>query len=223
MSESFTPPEVSSYYAARVPAVRQTHARHWRGPCPIHHGDNASFSVDAEIGLWHCFSGCSRGGDIITLEIELYGSDFRTAKAAVFDLIGRPPDCVLSLQERRDAVFRHHRAKVDAERATAWRAGVLNDAESLLATLKAEFLNPDVKEDDIGDTIGTIHRLAEHVRGLRGQALIEGFRRQLAHDRRGTERTILESRADRAHAERIAVECVHLLERAAPGDRERAA
>ncbi len=219
MSEFFTPAEVAAYYASRVPAVRQTNARRWRGPCPVHNGENPSFSVDAATGLWHCFSGCSRGGDIIALEIELSGADFRTAKASVYDLTGRPPERVLSHQERRGAAFRHHQAKADAERAIAWRSGVLRDAERLLATLKAESLNPDVGEEDIGDTIGAIHRLAERVRGLRGNALMIGFRRQLAHDPRGTERTIAESRADTAHAEQIAAECVRLLERAALRDR----
>ena len=48
-----------------------------RGKCPIHGGDGYSFSVSQKQGswLWHCFSQCDRGGDIIDLDRALYGGN----------------------------------------------------------------------------------------------------------------------------------------------------
>jgi hypothetical protein len=89
---TFTPGQVSIYYAARVSKLKQR-GREWRGPCPIHsrdgrqHDDN--FAVKSQTGEAFCHSVCGRGWDIIALEMELTGADFRTAKAAVFRLVGR--------------------------------------------------------------------------------------------------------------------------------------
>jgi hypothetical protein len=85
----FNPAEVSIYYAARTPNLRQTTAREWRGPCPIHDGHHSNFAVDRETGRWFCHSACGRGGDIIGLERELTGADFKAAKAKTFHLVGR--------------------------------------------------------------------------------------------------------------------------------------
>ena len=38
------------------------------GPCPVHGGDNpGAFVVHEDRGLWHCFSACGRGGDVVDL------------------------------------------------------------------------------------------------------------------------------------------------------------
>jgi putative DNA primase/helicase len=86
---TFTAGEVSAYYAARVPHLKQQRGARWRGPCPIHHGKNHNFAVDPATGLWFCHSTCGRGGDILDLEEALNGGDFPTRKAEVFWLVGR--------------------------------------------------------------------------------------------------------------------------------------
>jgi KaiC/GvpD/RAD55 family RecA-like ATPase len=86
----FTGSEVRSYYAARVPSLRITNQREWRGPCPVHSGTRDSFAVNAESGLAQCHSQCGHGWDPISLEMELTGADFPRAKTAVFDIVGRP-------------------------------------------------------------------------------------------------------------------------------------
>lgn len=85
----FTPNEVSSYYAARVPRLKQGSGAQWRGPCPIHKGKNDNFAVDPATGRWFCHSTCGRGGDLLELEAVLSGRDFPTRKAEVFRLMGR--------------------------------------------------------------------------------------------------------------------------------------
>ena len=86
---TFSAYEVSAYYAARVPHLKQRRAAEWRGPCPIHHGKDDNFAVDRETGMWFCHSACGRGGDILALEATLIGGDFPTRKAEVFRLVGR--------------------------------------------------------------------------------------------------------------------------------------
>jgi hypothetical protein len=86
---TFTSGEVSAYYAARVPNLTQRRGAQWRGVCPIHHGKNFSFVVEADTGRWFCNSTCGRGGDILKLEAALTGGDFTTGKAEVFRLVGR--------------------------------------------------------------------------------------------------------------------------------------
>ena len=84
----FSPSEVAAYYRARVPKLKQ-HGREWRGPCPVHNGKRESFAVDPKTGRAYCHSECGRGWDILGLEQELSGVDFKTAKADVFRLVGR--------------------------------------------------------------------------------------------------------------------------------------
>jgi len=61
---TLTPGEVSRYYAARVPHLKQRRATEWRGPCPIHHGKDDNFAVEPSSGLWFCHSSCGRGEDV---------------------------------------------------------------------------------------------------------------------------------------------------------------
>ena len=46
----FTPDEVSGYYAARVPQLRQRQAGEWRGACPIHYKKDDNFAVGPRHG-----------------------------------------------------------------------------------------------------------------------------------------------------------------------------
>ena len=86
---TFTSGEVSTYYAARVPHLKQRRAAEWRGACPIHQGKHDSFAVEPDTGRWFCHSTCGRGGDILELEAALSGGDFPTRKAEVLRLVGR--------------------------------------------------------------------------------------------------------------------------------------
>ena len=49
---TFTAGEVSTYFALRVPQLNQRRATEWRGPCPIHHGKNDNFAVEANTGRY---------------------------------------------------------------------------------------------------------------------------------------------------------------------------
>lgn len=55
--------------------------REYKGPCPIHKGEDPNFSVNPEKRIWRCFShGCDRdGNDIIAFIQKVEGLDFPRA------------------------------------------------------------------------------------------------------------------------------------------------
>ena len=52
--------------------------RRWQGLCPFHAEKTPSFSVNAEMGVYHCF-GCKASGDAITFVREVEHADFPDA------------------------------------------------------------------------------------------------------------------------------------------------
>ncbi len=57
------------------------------GLCPLHQEQTPSFTVDPAQGLWHCF-GCKAGGDVITLAMLFYGTDFPAALTFLAPIAG---------------------------------------------------------------------------------------------------------------------------------------
>jgi len=90
MDRALSPAEIRDYYKTRVPRLKLTETREWRGPCPIHSGQRDSFSVQAASGLWKCHSKCGRGGNIFDLESALTGVNGKAAYAEVMKIVGRP-------------------------------------------------------------------------------------------------------------------------------------
>jgi putative DNA primase/helicase len=88
VNEKLTPSDISTYYSIRAPKVRQA-GRQWRGPCPLHDGNNDNFTVESETGMWTCHSKCGRGGDVVQFEEILSGLDTAAAISAVEDVICR--------------------------------------------------------------------------------------------------------------------------------------
>src|SRR5262245_33549755 len=137
---TFTPGEVSTYYGARVPHLKQRRAAEWRGACPIHQGKNDNFSVNPNTGLWSCFSTCGRGGDILDLEAALTGADFPTCKLEVFRQVGRfEPDKYWHSSTRTSG-------NSATEAAGAWREVArypYEDQDGNLLFEAARYLKPD--------------------------------------------------------------------------------
>jgi len=57
--------------------LRQT-GRSWRGPCPVHGGEQRNFSIDPKRGIFKCFV-CGVSGDVIELEQRITGLGFADA------------------------------------------------------------------------------------------------------------------------------------------------
>jgi putative DNA primase/helicase len=95
---SFSSDEVKAYCATRLPQLNER-GENGRCPCPIHEGHRDSFAINLENGLWTCHS-CGLHGDLISLERALTGSDFKTAKAEIFSIVGRS-DTASDTQDRK--------------------------------------------------------------------------------------------------------------------------
>jgi DNA primase len=66
-----------------VMATMKKRADQLFGPCPVHGGDNPNaFVVSLSQNIWHCFTRCNAGGDVIELVRRLYGKNYR--QTAVF-------------------------------------------------------------------------------------------------------------------------------------------
>ena len=88
MTVEFTPSDVATYYRARLSDLNQRGSE-WRGPCPVHNGKRDSFAVNATTGRAYCHSSCDQGWDLLGLEQVLTSTDFKSAKAEVFRIVGR--------------------------------------------------------------------------------------------------------------------------------------
>lgn len=62
-----------------VPGLRPA-GKNLKACCPFHTEKTASFVVNPELQIFHCF-GCARGGDVISFMMEL--GDHKTFKEAV--------------------------------------------------------------------------------------------------------------------------------------------
>ena len=84
--------------------------RRWQGLCPFHAEKTPSFSVNAEMGVYHCF-GCKASGDAITFLREVEHADF--------------PEAVERLAGRSGITLRY---TAPGERADRQKRGKLTEA-----------------------------------------------------------------------------------------------
>lgn len=56
-------------------SLRKSSGARYMGRCPFHEERSPSFSVNADLNLYHCF-GCGKGGDVVTFVRETEGLDF---------------------------------------------------------------------------------------------------------------------------------------------------
>jgi DNA primase len=62
------------------------------GPCPLHHGDNPhAFVISRHKNLWHCFTRCARGGDLIDFVRLHDGLSYRDTALWLAALAGHAP------------------------------------------------------------------------------------------------------------------------------------
>jgi len=89
----------------------------WVGLCPFHSERTASFSVNPQEGLYHCF-GCSAGGDVITFVQETSHLDF----AEAVEYLAVRAGLSLRHDEDDDSRARRHKRERLQEALTAARS-----------------------------------------------------------------------------------------------------
>jgi DNA primase len=113
---------VERVLAARglLAAMRQ-HGDNLIGPCPIHHGDSTTaFVVTLSKNLWHCFTRCRVGGDVVDLVRRLDGSDYRSTAVYLASLAGTVSATTRAVA---DAIpFRPFTARLELDHAVTFLA-----------------------------------------------------------------------------------------------------
>ena len=91
-------------------------------PCPVHGGDNPrAFVVSLSKNLWHCFTKCDAGGDIVDLVRRLDGKTYRqTAQylASLTDTLPGPPGTSSGLSAKKP--FRTFTIRLPLNGPTRW-------------------------------------------------------------------------------------------------------
>jgi DNA primase len=68
------------------------HGRKLTGPCPVHGGDNPrAFVVNLTENIWHCFTGCNTGGDLIEFVRRMDRKSYRHIAEYLSGLAGTQP------------------------------------------------------------------------------------------------------------------------------------
>lgn len=72
-----------------------------KGLCPFHDEKTPSFTIRAQVGLWHCF-GCGAGGDVIDFIMRIHNLDFLEAVEFLAAQVG------VELQYEKGGVYRQN-------------------------------------------------------------------------------------------------------------------
>ena len=118
--------------------------RRWVGLCPFHAEKSASFSINAELGLYHCF-GCQAKGDVITFVREVEHLDFVEA----VERLASKANIELRYDEAKEGKDRQRRTRlIEAlEAAAEWyhqRLLTAADAAPARAYLRSRGYDGDV-------------------------------------------------------------------------------
>jgi DNA primase len=124
--------------------------RRWSGLCPFHTEKTASFSVNGEEGLYHCF-GCKKSGDAITFVRELEHTDFPGA----IEYLARKSGITLRYTDANEGAARSRKKQLTSNVAKAaelyheWlNTPEANDARGYLRS--RGFTSEMVREYEVG-------------------------------------------------------------------------
>ena len=139
------------------------------GRCPFHDERSASFSVNSDLNLYHCF-GCGKGGDVVTFVRETEGLDFVGAIEWLAERFRVTVDYEESSPQADDARRKRERLYAVLDQATAFFERHLwagSDGAPVRAYLESRGLGEDVsKEFRLGLSPGS---------GLAAKAREKGF------------------------------------------------
>jgi DNA primase len=94
---------------------------HLFGPCPVHGGDNpGAFVVSLSKNLWHCFTGCHTGGDVVRLAQLLDRSSYAQTARYLASLADRPPVSWDSTPGSIDHTFQPFTRRLNLNPSVPW-------------------------------------------------------------------------------------------------------
>ena len=150
-------------------SLRKSSGTRYMGRCPFHDERSASFSVNSDLNLYHCF-GCGKGGDVVTFVRETEGLDFVGAIEWLAERFRVTVDYEESSPQADDARRKRERLYAVLDQATAFFERHLwagSDGAPVRAYLESRGLGEDVsKEFRLGLSPGS---------GLAAKAREKGF------------------------------------------------
>ena len=91
------------------------------GPCPLHGGDNPNaFVISLSKNIWHCFTQCNAGGDVVKLVQRLDSKTYRQTAGYLASLANTPKASFLIHQTHRTTAFRPFTKSLTLNPSTPW-------------------------------------------------------------------------------------------------------
>jgi DNA primase len=92
------------------------------GPCPVHGGDNPrAFVVNLSKNIWHCFTKCESGGDIVDLVRRMDGKTYpQTAQYLAFLANTSPSSSIISHTKEPKKSFQPFIKPLPLDGSTRW-------------------------------------------------------------------------------------------------------
>jgi DNA primase len=91
------------------------------GPCPVHGGDNPNaFVINLSKNIWHCFTQCNAGGDLVELVQHLDGKTYPQTAAYLASLANTPKASSMVHQTHMTKAFRPFTKSLTLNASTPW-------------------------------------------------------------------------------------------------------
>jgi len=91
------------------------------GPCPVHGGDNPNaFVISLSKNIWHCFTQCNAGGDVVKLVRRLDNKTYPQSAAYLASLANTPKASSLVHQHHMTKAFRPFTKSLTLNASTPW-------------------------------------------------------------------------------------------------------
>jgi DNA primase len=91
------------------------------GPCPVHGGDNPNaFVINLSKNIWHCFTQCNAGGDVVKLVRRLDSKTYQQSAAYLASLANTPKASSLVHQTHMKKAFRPFTKSLTLNASTPW-------------------------------------------------------------------------------------------------------
>jgi len=93
------------------------------GPCPVHGGDNPNaFVINLSKNIWHCFTKCNAGGDVVELVRRLHSKTYPQTAAYLASLANCPQALPINHQTHITKSFRPFTKSLTLDPSTTWLA-----------------------------------------------------------------------------------------------------
>lgn len=149
--------------------------RNLKANCPFHQEKSASFMVNPERGIYHCF-GCNESGDIFSFVMKMDGLDFREA----LEKLARQAGVELKARRPEDAALAGKRARLLEAHELAvkyFQASLVKNPKALeYVTKKRGLTRQTIKDFQIGYAPDSWNALTDWLakKKFTNQELIEG-------------------------------------------------